>query len=74
MVEPVYLNIITRKIKFTYRNWRGETGIRMAEPVGLWFGSTEWHPVPQWFFRATDTEKNAIRDFAVRDMTEVEYV
>jgi predicted DNA-binding transcriptional regulator YafY len=74
MVEPAYLNIITRKISFTYRNWRGEIGTRVAEPVGLWFGATEWHPQQQWFLRATDVEKDVIRDFAVRDMTEVKYV
>ena len=57
-VEPVAL---------TYTNWRGETSVRTIIPRGVWFGSTEWHPEPQWMLQAFDTEKGADRDFALKD-------
>ena len=67
------LGIITRRIKFVYTNWRGSIATRGVEPTGLWFGSTEWHPEQQWFLRAVDLEKDAMRDFALRDMTDITY-
>lgn len=56
-------------IEFTYRNWRGETALRKAIPVRLWYGATDWHPEPQWLMAAIDCEKQAERDFALIDMT-----
>jgi hypothetical protein len=42
------------------------------EPVQVWFGSTQWHPEPQWFLNARDLEKREYRDFALKDMRPVE--
>lgn len=67
------LGVITRRIRFVYTNWRGTVATRTVEPTGLWFGSTEWHPEQQWFLRAVDLEKDAMRDFALRDMKDVTY-
>lgn len=53
---------------FVYRNWRGEVATRTVTPQSLWFGSTEWHPEPQWFLKAIDRGKGAPRDFALRDI------
>lgn len=58
-------------IAMTYRNHRGEVSRRTVLPRDLWFGATEWHLEPQWFLRAFDLDRNATRDFAMRDMTEV---
>lgn len=55
-------------MKVEYTNWRGETGIRTIKPIRLWFGSTEYHPTPQWLLKAFDVDKGAERDFAVNDM------
>jgi hypothetical protein len=33
-------------------------------PLGVWHGSTEWHPGPQWLLRAID-EQGRTRDFAL---------
>lgn len=55
-------------LTFTYRNYRGEVAERTAIPKRLWWGSTEWHPEPQWFVTAFDLEKQAARDFAWKDM------
>ena len=51
----------------TYRNWRGEVSDRVIIPRRVWFGSTEWHPEPQWLLTAWDAGKNAERDFALCD-------
>lgn len=53
--------------KVSYRNYRGETSIRTITPLKPWYGSTEWHPEPQWFLNAFDHEKDAERDFALAD-------
>lgn len=50
-----------------YRNWKGEVAERVITPLTVWHGSTEWHPEPQWFLRARDEKKGAVRDFALRD-------
>lgn len=55
-------------IEFGYTNYRGEYSIRRAVPVRVYFGSTEWHPEPQWLMSAFDLEKGADRDFALKDI------
>jgi hypothetical protein len=56
-------------IRFVYRNWRGVVATRTAQIISLSYGVTEWHPEPQWLLQALDLEKNAVRLFALRDMT-----
>lgn len=56
------------RVGFVYRNWRGEVAERRVEIRGLWYGSTEWHPEPQWFLKAVDLDKHESRDFALRDI------
>ena len=55
-------------VEIVYTNYRGETGTRRIVPKRLWFGSTEWHPKPQWLLDAHDLEKEADRSFAMRDV------
>ncbi|WP_336801783.1 hypothetical protein [Kaistia sp. MMO-174] len=52
-------------VEVLYTNWRGVTGVRSIIPKSVWYGSTEWHPEPQWLLRAFDVEKQADRDFAL---------
>lgn len=54
-------------VTLTYTNWRGETNERAIKPLRIWFGSTEWHPEPQWLLTAIDKDKDAERDFALKD-------
>jgi len=58
-------------LRFRYRNHRGEERVRLVNPIRPWFGSTAWHPTPQWFLRARDVETGAMRDFAWLDILEV---
>ena len=54
-------------VVLTYTNWRGETAQRTITPISLWYGSTDWHPEPQWLLRGWDHAKGADRDFALID-------
>lgn len=65
----VELSIYNRDtIRVWYRNHRGETALRSIQPKRIWYGSSEWHPAPQWLMTAWDIEKGAERHFAIKDM------
>lgn len=51
------------------KNYRGEVSERRIQPISLWFGSTAYHPKPQWVLTATDLDRKVVRDFALKDMT-----
>lgn len=36
----------------------------------FWYGESDYHKGLQWFIKAHDADKNAIRDFAVLDILE----
>lgn len=57
-----------------YTNYKGERRERCIIPIHLWYGSTEYHPEPQWLMQALDKEKQQVRDFAMKDMTPLLYV
>lgn len=57
-----------RLLMFGYTNWRGQRGDRHIQVDSLWWGSTRWHPEPQWLLRGYDIEHRAMRDFALKDM------
>lgn len=65
------LPILCPWLTMTYRNHAGVVSQRRVRPLGVWFGATEWHLEPQWFLHAFDPSRNAVRDFAMRDMTDV---
>ncbi len=58
----------TRILEISYTNYRGETAERSILPQRVWFGSTDWHPEPQWLLDAIDVDKCAERSFALRDI------
>lgn len=60
--------IMQEPVAIGYTNWRGEYGVRNICPIKVWFGSTDWHPEPQWLLTAIDMDKNAERDFAIKDI------
>jgi predicted DNA-binding transcriptional regulator YafY len=51
-----------------YTNHKGERRERWVIPHRLYWGSTEYHPEPQWLLEAFDVEKQAIRTFAMDDV------
>ncbi len=59
-------------IRIQYTNWRNEASERSIIPIEVWFGKTEWHPEEQWFLKALDVAKNTERDFAFRDIANID--
>lgn len=55
-------------VKIVYTNYRHQTAVRTIIPERVWFGSTEWHPEPQWLLDALDVEKGERRSFAMTDI------
>lgn len=55
-------------LEFIYKNWQGEKSMRRVRPLRFWFGSTQWHPEPQWLLEAIDIDKGEQRDFAIVDI------
>ena len=49
----------------TYVNHRGETATRRFRPIRLWFGSTAYHPRPQWPLEVFDLDRQETRDYAM---------
>ena len=62
------------RIRFSYVNYRMEKSEREAIVLAIFYGTTEYHPDKQWFIRAHDLEKEAMREFAMKDMTNVQVV
>ncbi len=57
-----------RVLVIVYTNYRGEQAERRVIPARIWFGSTDWHPEPQWLLEAFDLDRGAERSFAMRDI------
>lgn len=58
-----------KAVRIIYTNYRNETAERRIVPMEIWFGSTEWHKEEQWLLKAEDLDKQAMRDFAVKDIS-----
>ena len=55
-------------VSFSYTNYRNETAPRFVRPLEIRFGSSEWHPQPQWLLKAYDFDKKELREFAMKDI------
>jgi predicted DNA-binding transcriptional regulator YafY len=58
--------------KIDYTNYKGERSVRTIRPICIWFGSTEYHKEPQFLLNALDVDKNEERDFAMKDIHDLE--
>lgn len=56
------------RMEVMYTNYKGETSLRKFIFHRLYYGSTKYHPKNQWLVRGFDLDKNAFRDYAVKDM------
>lgn len=65
--EPVST---TEILRFRYKNWRGEIADRSVIPVRTTVAVSIYHNdgKPCWIMTAYDTEKNEMRDFALKDI------
>ncbi len=57
-------------VKVRYVNWRGEEAIRSIIPVDIYWGKTEWHPEEQWILKVWDVEREAYREYSLKDIKE----
>ena len=57
-------------IEVKYKNYRGEIGVRKIVPFGIYFGSNEYHKEEQWLLKVWDLEKDAYREYALKDILE----
>lgn len=51
-----------------YTNWKGERRTRRLIPIGVRFGTTKYHPEPQWLLECWDCEEppdRIAKDFAL---------
>lgn len=55
-------------LKFEYKNYKGEHGIRAVHPMIVWHGVSKFHTGAQFFLKAYDPAKGEERDFAMNDM------
>ncbi len=51
-----------------YTNYKGERSVRGIIPRSIRFGSSKWHPDPQWLMLAHDLGRDAEREFAIKDI------
>jgi len=74
-IEPSHMSAVPADdapaFVFTYRNHRGVSGVRRVIPIEPRFGTTEWHPEPQWLLRAFDLDKQSEREFAMSEIAPV---
>lgn len=56
------------QVEIDYTNYRGERAIRRIKPGSIGFTTSPWHPEPQWILFAWDVEKQAHRQFAMKDI------
>ncbi len=53
------------EVTILYTNWKGETEYYTILPTNIWYGSTLYHPQPQWLLTAYVPAKRDTRDFAL---------
>jgi len=69
------MNLSNKRITFTYTNYKGKVMEREVITLGRQFyGRTKYHPEKQLLFRGFCLTKNAVRVFAVKDMTNIQEV
>lgn len=54
-----------KQIYILYENYKDERALRRVEPRGLRFGTSPWHPEPQWLLDVFDLDKGVERTFAM---------
>lgn len=60
------------KIVIDYTNHRGERSMRTVIPFGFRFGTSPFHPEPQWLMEAFDRDKGETRTFALLGILGIE--
>lgn len=64
-VEDQLRLMLERRIMFGYTNHKGEFAIRHVVPMAIAYEKTPWHEERQWIMHAYDTDRKAMRGFAL---------
>lgn len=61
------------EMRIIYTNYRGVTSERRIIPLMIWYGESEFHKAEGklWFLKAFDHDKGENRDFAMKDIKEI---
>lgn len=54
--------------KLDYVNHRGERATRAVVPRRVWHGATDWHDSDQWLLEGFDEERQAVRNYSLREV------
>jgi hypothetical protein len=57
-----------RLVVIDYTNWRGERRAYRIMPLGLFWGSNEWHPTPQWLVIGREEGRSLRRTYALSNI------
>ena len=68
MKLTLHSEINKKIVKFTYKNYRGETRVRTVLPIDLCFGTSPYHEGEQWFLEGIDQDKKVTREFPMKDI------
>lgn len=52
-------------LKVLYHNFRDEVRYRYIKPLATFYGTSRWHPEPQWLMQVWDVEKQGSRTFSM---------
>lgn len=66
-VHPGGMSPVSKPVRMTYTNHRGETSVREFVPLGIGWGANKWHAEAQWMIVGYDTGKCQFRTFALKD-------
>lgn len=58
----------SKVVLIDYTNYRGERSKIRVRPERIYFGSTEFHPEPQWIMQALNVDRHMTRHYAVKDI------
>lgn len=56
-------------LEVTYTNYRNETSTRHILPINLYYGNTKYHKEKQWILEVWDLDKDAYREYSLKDIT-----
>lgn len=55
-------------VEIDYTSYKGIRSLRHVIPHEIRFGTNDWHLEPQWLLVGFDTDRNQLREFALKDM------
>ena len=62
-----------KTIKLRYLNYKGEIAWRHVLPIRIRFGNSKWHGESLWLLKAFDLDRNAEREFALKDIQDWDF-